>query len=1260
MRNINLPYFAIVLWIGKEHATLSGQITSFFHMSLYRSLFFLFFSVGFINPGSAQQKKQITYPSLLWQITGNGLKRPSYLFGTMHVSSKMAFHLSDSFYYALKSVDAVALELNPEVWQPQMIRLNDLNKNYASYVQEPGNDYLTENTFRISKYEDLLKSSLNSEPPVVNSLLYRTYQTKADFEEDTFLDLYIFQTGRKLGKAPAGVEDYYESEKLVLEAYTDMSKEKKKKDMDLDGETMSGLVEKMQNAYRRGDLDLMDSLDNMMESSVAFREKFLYKRNEIQANSIDSIIRKRSLFAGVGAAHLPGNRGVIKLLRDMGYTLRPIKMADRDANQKDNIDKLRVKVNFNTQLSPDGAYTVDVPGQLYALGNAYLPLDRSQYADMNNGSYYLVTRVKTYASFLGQSQKEVQNKVDSLLYENIPGRILSKKIIQNNGYPGFDISNRTRRGDRQRYQIFITPFEVITFKMSGKDDYVAGEEAARFFGSIRLKKEEAGCVHFAPVQKGFSIDLPQPAHQYFDDITNNRWEYEARDSTNQEAYLILKKSIYNYNFIEADTFDLSMVEESFRNPDYFGNQLSRRHGTVNGYPGLFVREQLKTGEFVNAVYVIKGPDYYAFARRTNDAADTGFSFINSVRWEKYQYPLKSSYIDSFLHFSLATPVRPELDEGIRQLIEKSAQDASNGLNSSGFITYWQKQKNALLKSDSTGEMVSVQLQEYPKYFYIEDSVKFWDNEISNFAKKNDLFLRNRKTLALPGGMRGYRFALTDTGSSRMIERMIILKDNYLYSIASISDTLSGTSAFVNDIFNSFSAYKTKLDFNPFETKLTVFFRDLFSQDSALHNKAQQAIGNLYYGVKGTREIYNAIQRLRVNDKDYFDSKARLIAELGFIKDSSGNSIPALLKTIYDRAEDTTLFQNEAIKALARLRTAAAFKVLKEIMLQDPPVFNDDNDYDIIFSNLEDSLALSAALFPDLLKLSTLSDYKEPVLELLVRLADSGFVKPKNYKRYLSSIFIDAKVAQKKQRAIEEKKMQDDKKKLENDNSTDVGKDFHYNNTRSGLNDYSVLLIPFYDKDKHVKQYFSRLLESKDERVKMAAAIILLRNRHEVNDSIFNKIAADARLTGKLYSALESIHRLDKFPAKYKSQLSLARSFLLAENEYNKMDSVLILGKTVASVKGITGNVFFFKYRVKKTDDWKMGLSGLQPLDENLVTGNNILSILTDKKFKEFEPIEPQFQQQLKRILFGYHQSGRKFFNTDDSNSSYKSLSDYED
>jgi uncharacterized protein YbaP (TraB family) len=254
---------------------------------------------------TAQKKTAAKYPSLLWEITGNGLSKPSYLFGTMHVSSKLVFHLSDSFYLALKSVDAVALELNPEVWQGEMVNMNRIKENYIDFVKAPKGDYLNENSFRIAKYDEQLKAAMSSEPTIVNSLLYRSYKEKEDFEEDTFLDLYIYQTGKKLGKRATGVEDYFETEKIVMQAYSDMAKEKKQKSYDTDGESRYDILEKTQDAYRRGDLDLMDSLDRKMDRSDAFTEKFLFLRNEIQARSIDTIIKKSALllhiYRGKGA-----------------------------------------------------------------------------------------------------------------------------------------------------------------------------------------------------------------------------------------------------------------------------------------------------------------------------------------------------------------------------------------------------------------------------------------------------------------------------------------------------------------------------------------------------------------------------------------------------------------------------------------------------------------------------------------------------------------------------------------------------------------------------------------------------------------------------------------------------------------------------------------------------------------------------------------------------------------------------------------------
>jgi uncharacterized protein YbaP (TraB family) len=56
------------------------------------------------------------YQGLLWKITGKDQAAPSYLYGTMHVSNKLAFHLGEPFFNAIRQSNQVALEVSPETW----------------------------------------------------------------------------------------------------------------------------------------------------------------------------------------------------------------------------------------------------------------------------------------------------------------------------------------------------------------------------------------------------------------------------------------------------------------------------------------------------------------------------------------------------------------------------------------------------------------------------------------------------------------------------------------------------------------------------------------------------------------------------------------------------------------------------------------------------------------------------------------------------------------------------------------------------------------------------------------------------------------------------------------------------------------------------------------------------------------------------------------------------------------------------------------
>src|SRR4051812_48725036 len=98
-----------------------------------KKLFVLFISLPFLFFSQSTAR----YPTLLWKITGKGLKKPSYLYGTMHVSNRVAYYLSEQFFDALRSVDVVGLETNPGEWLENMQNTGELSElsqiNSAGY-----------------------------------------------------------------------------------------------------------------------------------------------------------------------------------------------------------------------------------------------------------------------------------------------------------------------------------------------------------------------------------------------------------------------------------------------------------------------------------------------------------------------------------------------------------------------------------------------------------------------------------------------------------------------------------------------------------------------------------------------------------------------------------------------------------------------------------------------------------------------------------------------------------------------------------------------------------------------------------------------------------------------------------------------------------------------------------------------------------------------------------------------------------------------
>jgi len=98
----------------------------------------------------------------------------------------------------------------------------------------------------------------------------------------------------------------------------------------------------------------------------------------------------------------------------------------------------------------------------------------------------------------------------------------------------------------------------------------------------------------------------------------------------------------------------------------------------------------------------------------------------------------------------------------------------------------------------------------------------------------------------------------------------------------------------------------------------------------------------------------------------------------------------------------------------------------------------------------------------------------------------------------------------------------------------------------------------------------------------------------------------------------------------------------------------------AAVKGKSGQLYFFKYRIKKTDDWKIGLSGLQPFSEKQQSSEATLVSLTDKKLISTDPLDAQLDIQLKKEVFPFYKSGKNFFSNDRNYMNNKYMGDAEE
>ena len=270
---------------------------------------------------------------ILYKVEGNGLERPSYIFGTHHLAPLATVDSVEGTRQAFDMTDRVVGEIDmskPQMeiamaMQPYMIAPAD---SLLSSLVDPGKFETLDNEF--SKWAPMKGMSLASlsgfKPMVVTAMvaLGMVKQEMPDFREGEQLDTYFQTLGKENGKPIVPLETVEQQASILYCSTPIRIQMESLVDILENPEKALKISADMNDAYRRQDLVALSSIADS-EDNHEFSKRILDDRNADWLTKLPAIMKEAPSFIAVGALHLPGEKGILKGLRELGFTVTPVK-----------------------------------------------------------------------------------------------------------------------------------------------------------------------------------------------------------------------------------------------------------------------------------------------------------------------------------------------------------------------------------------------------------------------------------------------------------------------------------------------------------------------------------------------------------------------------------------------------------------------------------------------------------------------------------------------------------------------------------------------------------------------------------------------------------------------------------------------------------------------------------------------------------------------------------------------------------------------
>ncbi len=1110
------------------------------------------------------QKK---YPSLLWEISGNGLKEKSYLYGTMHVSEKIAFNLSDIFFEKLYSVKQVALESDPNLW------LDDLrDEKYDYYYRFPSDDYYGSQAY--FKYTSLYltpiqtriyEGALQTGDYVTDGILYRRYGGRMqNFQEDTYLDMFIYRSAKKLNKKFYGLEDIKESRKNMEKAYQydsgDYDDQKTKRSWAkklLKGQPVRVV---MSEAYRKQDLDLIDSLQKAYYTPKNL-EYSLYIRNENMVKAMDSLMKKGSLFSAVGAAHLAGKKGIIEKLRSRGYIVKPLTgpYTEKGKKQKENIDNLIYGRSLSLQNNYDG-FSIKSPDKFFDFSTKQATYLVSM--DIPNGAFLSLYKFNHFEFLNKPFYRSSVQSIDSLLYQNIPGKILTKKHITKNGYPGIEITSRKDNDEYLNTQIFLTPLETYIFSLNGTKNYETRYKDA-IFSSLKLKNYSGSFSNFTPKSGGYTVNLPD--YRISTDSLDAPFVVTAYDK-NTDSYYFITTQVMDVISPEKEEYELQRIPYEFA-----------RNLNIKNIETELIKDSVPYSES-NAplnnktLYlktIINGADYNLIGIVTNNQA-IQTRFFNSFRLNDFiscEKPEK--YENKTAGYSLNLPFKPKSTEDKDALIDSAASPASpaydpdySSINTD--VSSYYKLEN--------GQKISIS-------YYIPDleSDSLQTEEIiKDFVKtkyESDSCM-TKKIRFIQSGLSGNQYPYSDYRMENENNSSQAYKLRYYYQnekIYEIKYLINKHREYINpsaeEAFNNITFFKPETgktdkveeetEENNLDEEVLGTESDEISEEVEAPDSKDLDYHNDEYKIEQDSIIWTAIDKknqpilnkMKVISPDYKKVENFMLASK---PDSLNTEILSTAIQVLDFHDKTKAgfyeklypkFKNDGdsqLNILTKIVEIDSIKGIKKwlsLMKEELPIPSSSMEvYNILSSSSYASKNSENYILPEILKYVAVNEYHTPIMGYLSDLMSEDKLKAGHIKKYKKYFLNEAK--------------NDFKRTLINPEYSDS--DYYYSDegyypgSSNNLKNYLDLLSIIDDSDYH--QLVAEIRNT--QKPELLTMLAELKKPVELSQTEYISLTKESIPSKELNKAYKDKFGKDIFDPEKDLTVDMARKTLLSNSNYN--------------------------------------------------------------------------------------------------------------